>query len=167
MAEDEVEGLLRRVIRDAFLQPAMAAAEVGAGLESRVTRAREALVDRGPQVAEPAARVEHAPHREAEVVRVGADETAEAHRVRARGDAGARVAVVALVEAGVEHGMKGTHPFIFGRARLFGAPPGEYEGVRPLHSHSTVTLFARLRGWSTSVPFSTAVWYARSCSGTV
>ena len=24
--------------------------------------------------------------------------------------------------------------------------------------HSTVTLFARLRGWSTSVPFSTATW---------
>jgi hypothetical protein len=27
----------------------------------------------------------------------------------------------------------------------------------PLHHHSTVTDFARLRGWSTSVPFSTAV----------
>jgi hypothetical protein len=24
--------------------------------------------------------------------------------------------------------------------------------------HSTVTLFARLRGWSTSVPFATATW---------
>ena len=28
---------------------------------------------------------------------------------------------------------------------------------RPL-LYSTVTLFARLRGWSTSVPFSTATW---------
>ena len=32
--------------------------------------------------------------------------------------------------------------------------------------HSTVTLFARLRGLSTSVPRAHAVWYASSCSGT-
>src|SRR3954471_14424624 len=42
------------------------------------------------------------------------------------------------------------------------------EQVRPMWSsatrvwsslhYSTVTLFARLRGWSTSVPFSTATW---------
>ncbi len=32
--------------------------------------------------------------------------------------------------------------------------------------HSTVTLFARLRGLSTSVPRAQAVWYASSCSGT-
>ena len=30
--------------------------------------------------------------------------------------------------------------------------------VRRRIAYSTVTLFARLRGWSTSVPFSTAVW---------
>src|SRR5262249_5834400 len=34
-------------------------------------------------------------------------------------------------------------------------------------AHSTVTLFARLRGWSTSRPRATAAWYARSWSGTV
>lgn len=33
-------------------------------------------------------------------------------------------------------------------------------------SYSTVTLLARLRGLSTSVPRATAVWYASSCSGT-
>lgn len=33
-------------------------------------------------------------------------------------------------------------------------------------NHSTVTLFARLRGLSTSVPRAQAVWYASSCSGT-
>src|SRR5690606_16133854 len=33
--------------------------------------------------------------------------------------------------------------------------------------HSTVTLLARLRGWSTSVPMKTAVWYASSWTGTV
>ena len=33
--------------------------------------------------------------------------------------------------------------------------------------HSTVTLFARLRGWSTSVPFRSATWYARNCSGRI
>ena len=32
--------------------------------------------------------------------------------------------------------------------------------------HSTVTLFARFLGLSTSVPRATAVWYASSCSGT-
>ena len=32
--------------------------------------------------------------------------------------------------------------------------------------YSTVTLFARLRGWSTSQPRRTAMWYASSCSGT-
>ncbi|PYE77915.1 hypothetical protein DFQ15_11159 [Xylophilus ampelinus] len=32
--------------------------------------------------------------------------------------------------------------------------------------HSTVTLLARLRGLSTSVPRAQAVWYASSCSGT-
>ena len=32
--------------------------------------------------------------------------------------------------------------------------------------YSTVTDLARLRGWSTSVPFSTATWYANSCMGT-
>ena len=31
--------------------------------------------------------------------------------------------------------------------------------------YSTVTLFARLRGWSISVPLSTATWYANSCTG--
>ena len=33
-------------------------------------------------------------------------------------------------------------------------------------NHSTVTLLARLRGLSTSQPRSSAMWYARSCSGT-
>ena len=32
-------------------------------------------------------------------------------------------------------------------------------------SYSTVTDLARLRGWSTSVPRTSAVWYARSCNG--
>jgi hypothetical protein len=32
-------------------------------------------------------------------------------------------------------------------------------------NYSTVTDFARLRGWSTSVPSTSAVWYARSCNG--
>src|SRR5688500_11684593 len=33
--------------------------------------------------------------------------------------------------------------------------------------HSTVTLLARLRGWSTSQPNRTATWYASSWSGTI
>lgn len=37
--------------------------------------------------------------------------------------------------------------------------------VIPPH-HSTVTLFARFLGLSTSVPLASAVWYASSCSGT-
>ena len=32
-------------------------------------------------------------------------------------------------------------------------------------SYSTVTDFARLRGWSTLRPFSTATWYAINCRG--
>jgi hypothetical protein len=35
------------------------------------------------------------------------------------------------------------------------ADDGAREGLR---GYSTVTDFARLRGWSTSVPFSTATW---------
>ena len=154
VAEDEVEGLLRRVVRDALLQPAVAPAEVGAGLESDVARARKELAHRGPQVAEPAAGVEHALDREAEVVRVGADEAAEAQRVRARGDAGARVDVVALVEARVE--QEGTLTYFQSVTRF---SPSLRTWIKvSVPFYSTVTLFARLRGWSTSVPFSTAVW---------
>ena len=43
---------------------------------------------------------------------------------------------------------------------------GRGEG-RVISLYSTVTLFARLRGWSTSVPFRMATWYASSCSGIV
>ncbi len=32
--------------------------------------------------------------------------------------------------------------------------------------YSTVTVLARLRGWSTSLPSQTAISYARSCNGT-
>src|SRR6185503_8535668 len=40
-------------------------------------------------------------------------------------------------------------------------------GDEALHDdHSTVTAFARLRGLSTSLPSVTAIWYARSWSGT-
>ena len=35
-----------------------------------------------------------------------------------------------------------------------------------MYGYSTVTLFARFRGWSTSQPRRTAMWYASSCSGT-
>src|SRR5262249_47917868 len=38
-------------------------------------------------------------------------------------------------------------------------------GLHGSHAHSTVTLFARLRGWSTSQPRRTAMWYASSWSG--
>lgn len=44
--------------------------------------------------------------------------------------------------------------------------PDEHRGHAPSH-HSTVTLLARLRGLSTSVPRAQAVWYDSSCSGTV
>lgn len=33
--------------------------------------------------------------------------------------------------------------------------------------YSTVTDLARFRGWSTSVPMNTAVWYASNCTGMV
>ena len=38
--------------------------------------------------------------------------------------------------------------------------------VAPAAGYSTVTLLARLRGLSTSLPSVTAAWYARICSGT-
>ncbi len=48
--------------------------------------------------------------------------------------------------------------------------PGKKYGVAPevagCPGYSTVTDFARLRGWSTSVPFATATWYASNCTGT-
>ena len=37
---------------------------------------------------------------------------------------------------------------------------------RSHQGHSTVTLFAKFRGLSTSVPRAQAVWYASNCSGT-
>ena len=33
--------------------------------------------------------------------------------------------------------------------------------------YSTVTDLARLRGWSTSFPLHTAIWYANNCNGMV
>ena len=41
-------------------------------------------------------------------------------------------------------------------------PPGFFAMNR---SYSTVTDLAKLRGWSTSQPRSTATWYAKSCRG--
>src|SRR5204863_6953798 len=102
---------LRRVVDDAAGLPAVAAAEVLARLETDVARAREPLAHRRAHVAEAAAGVEHAPNAEAEVVDVSAGEAAELQRLRARGDAGARVAVVAAVEPRVEpvgHHRSGT-----------------------------------------------------------
>ena len=40
---------------------------------------------------------------------------------------------------------------------LIGITPTTKEKNTPLPNYSTVTDFAKLRGWSTSVPFSTAV----------
>jgi hypothetical protein len=37
----------------------------------------------------------------------------------------------------------------------------------PSPSHSTVTLFARFLGWSTSVPNRLAIWYENNWSGTI
>src|SRR5262249_55789163 len=54
------------------------------------------------------------------------------------------------------------------RRHLWQAPPplpgaARSRKRRPTSAaHSTVTLFARLRGWSTSRPRATATWYARS-----
>ena len=42
----------------------------------------------------------------------------------------------------------------------------KHMGVQRPSPHSTVTLLARLRGLSTSVPRAQAVWYASNCSGT-
>ena len=54
------------------------------------------------------------------------------------------------------------------RLALLGVEPrssGWDVGVGRLLAHSTVTDLARLRGWSTSRPARTAMWYARSCRG--
>ena len=48
-----------------------------------------------------------------------------------------------------------------------GACPGESREKPGRPRYSTVTLFARFRGWSTLQPRSTAMWYASSCSGTL
>ncbi|MEM1103887.1 MAG: hypothetical protein AAGH48_07245, partial [Pseudomonadota bacterium] len=53
------------------------------------------------------------------------------------------------------------HPVLNMRQRRLGR--GAFRCV--LIAHSTVTDFARLRGWSTSVPFATATNYARSWWG--
>ena len=46
-----------------------------------------------------------------------------------------------------------------GKEKLVGSviPTPRGKKSTPLHHHSTVTDFAKLRGWSTSVPLSTAV----------
>ena len=43
---------------------------------------------------------------------------------------------------------------------------GQFGGHRA-QGHSTVTLLARLRGWSMSTSRRSAAWYASSCSGTL
>src|SRR6478736_2909072 len=42
-----------------------------------------------------------------------------------------------------------------------------FDGSSTNAPYSTVTDLARLRGWSTSVPRRTAMWYASSCNGIV
>src|SRR6266571_4550008 len=44
--------------------------------------------------------------------------------------------------------------------------PNSPNRVESRGDYSTVTDLARLRGWSTSHPRRTAMWYASSCSGT-
>ena len=46
---------------------------------------------------------------------------------------------------------------------LADAAPGTR--VRGRADHSTVTVFAKFLGWSTSLPSMSAIWYASSCSG--
>src|ERR1017187_5817531 len=43
--------------------------------------------------------------------------------------------------------------------------PLDLQQVDPDGVHSTVTVLARLRGWSTFKPRRRAMWYASSCSG--
>src|SRR5450631_353780 len=76
---------------------------------------------------------------------------------------GPQLGGVAAVEA---HERRGGHPNRFSakgrralaltRHRGFGAAESGY---------STVTVLARLRGWSTSLPSMSAIWYASNCSG--
>ncbi|WP_332856885.1 helix-turn-helix transcriptional regulator [Pseudomonas aeruginosa] len=47
--------------------------------------------------------------------------------------------------------------------QLLTGPASRARGRR----YSTVTDLARLRGWSTSVPLSTATWYESNCNGMV
>jgi hypothetical protein len=77
-------------------------AQVFTGLEPDVAGAWKVLLHRRPEVAEAAAGIEHTPDPEAEVIHVGAGEPSELQRVRARGDAGARIHVIAAIEARVE-----------------------------------------------------------------
>jgi hypothetical protein len=64
-------------------------------------------------VAEATAGIQHAPDAEPEVGRESADEAAELERVVARGDPRLGIAVVTLVEAGVEW-ERGTVTFTSG-----------------------------------------------------
>ena len=52
-----------------------------------------------------------------------------------------------------------------GRAGRHAAREARRLGVGHRRPYSTVTDLARLRGWSTSVPRATAMWYANSWSG--
>jgi hypothetical protein len=52
-------------------------------------------------------------------------------------------------------------------SRVADIVPAAHVATLNCEDYSTVTLFARFRGWSTSVPFNIATWYASSCSGTV
>src|SRR2546430_3393881 len=87
--------------------------------------------------------------------RIGAQPLAERTGIVV-GDAGD---VVALARRAVDEGR-----VVVGDAGLTLAGVQMEVDLQPA-GHSTVTLLARLRGWSTSQPRSTAMWYARSWRG--
>ena len=60
--------------------------------------------------------------------------------------------------APLAHGQLHRSPLSRVRSVALGAKRMDQLGGDGGAGYSTVTLFARLRGWSTSVPFSTAVW---------
>ena len=73
VADHEIERI-RRPVRERALRPAEALAEVFAVFETRVLGARKRAAQRRAQQADAAARVEHAAHRQPDVIRVRRDE---------------------------------------------------------------------------------------------
>src|SRR6185437_12909983 len=97
VTDDEVEGGGAAVVLDPAVLPAIAAAEIEAGLETDILGPRQEALERGAQEPGAAAGVEDPAHRQGHVLGEGRDETRPGLHFPSRGDRRARIVIIPAV----------------------------------------------------------------------